>query len=535
MPIEINHQTEALIQAPGVLKHKPFMSYRPELDGLRAVAVLAVIFYHAGFSFCRGGYVGVDIFFVLSGYLMTSIILKETENNEFTLIRFYVRRVRRILPMLYFTISISYIPAYKYLFDKEFVHFTKSAFLASVGLSNFFFATTTNGYFDTKTDLLPLVHTWTLGVEEQFYVIIPLLFILFRKLDRMAIMSSIVTLALASFYLTFVNTNSIHKFYMLHTRFWELAIGSLIVFMPKQSKSNVVSLVGFASILAAILVYNESMPNPSYFTLLPTLGTALVIIYTNIDTILGKVLSQKPFVWIGLISYSAYLIHQPMFAFARVLNLSSIDNFKYSLMIFAIFGLSYLTWRFVENPFRNRDQFSMKLISAFILIYFIALKLDSIFLLTTESDPISNTCQSVEVILKNNSLVINSSVIYKTMPSANLFRYGVGSQIGRRCFMHHFGGEKTQPQMCRIGLDQTSPPVYFLFGDSFSLVMAGAFKDIQKPGMFAAFNGDACAPLLRANLSIRHPSSYYSSKFDSEQKRINKFIKFILFKQRISL
>ncbi len=133
--------------------------YRSELDGLRAIAVLAVIFYHAWFEFCRGGFVGVDVFFALSGYLMTSIIMREIEKGEFTIMKFYERRIRRILPMLYTTIIVCYYPAYKYLVEKEFQSYTNSAFLASIGLSNFLFAYTTKVYFDTLTDSIPLVHT----------------------------------------------------------------------------------------------------------------------------------------------------------------------------------------------------------------------------------------------------------------------------------------------------------------------------------------------------------------------------------------
>jgi peptidoglycan/LPS O-acetylase OafA/YrhL len=170
-------------------------NYRPELDGLRAIAVLAVVLYHADTTFCPGGFTGVDIFFVLSGYLMTSIITRDSLNNEFSLLKFYERRARRILPMLYLTIIISYFPAYKYLVDREFVNFTKSAFFASIGLSNFFFVSTIKGYFDTSTDLIPLVHTWNQGVEEQFYFIIPLVFLLFMRFGSKFVLFILAVLA----------------------------------------------------------------------------------------------------------------------------------------------------------------------------------------------------------------------------------------------------------------------------------------------------------------------------------------------------
>jgi peptidoglycan/LPS O-acetylase OafA/YrhL len=195
--------------------------YRSEWDGLRAVAILAVVFYHAGL--CRGGFVGVDVFFVLSGYLMTSIIIREIEKGEFTIMKFYERRIRRILPMLYTTIILCYYPAYRYLVEKEFMNFKNSAFLASIGLSNFLFAETTKGYFDTRTDFIPLVYTWTLGVEEQFYAIIPILFIALWRFGKQTVLSVLTTLALLSFFLTFSAMNQIHN--CLHVAYKVLGVG----------------------------------------------------------------------------------------------------------------------------------------------------------------------------------------------------------------------------------------------------------------------------------------------------------------------
>jgi peptidoglycan/LPS O-acetylase OafA/YrhL len=227
-----NNQTEIYYS-----EQRQHLKYRPELDGLRSIAILSVVFYHAGFTLLRGGFVGVDVFFVMSGYLMTTIIKNETESSVFTLKRFYERRARRIPPMLFFTLLVSYIPAQKYMIGKEFLFFSKSAFYSSIGISNILYSSTTRGYFDTTSHLLPLVHTWTLGVEEQFYVIIPLLFIVFWRFRKTAVFGVILTLAFISFYLTFAVMNRIQSFYMLYTRFWELAIGSLIVFLPQQKKS----------------------------------------------------------------------------------------------------------------------------------------------------------------------------------------------------------------------------------------------------------------------------------------------------------
>jgi peptidoglycan/LPS O-acetylase OafA/YrhL len=196
------------------------LKYRAELDGLRAIAVTSVVFYHAGFKLFKGGYVGVDVFFVLSGFLMSSIILRENEAGKFTLRAFYERRARRILPMLMLTLIISYIPAYLLLTRDELRFFIKSSFYSSIAGSNIFYSKTTRGYFDTSSDLIPLIHTWTLGVEEQFYVIIPLIFIIFWRLGKYFVCSIIATIAIVSFCLTrFYAFNSIQRFYLLYTRY----------------------------------------------------------------------------------------------------------------------------------------------------------------------------------------------------------------------------------------------------------------------------------------------------------------------------
>jgi peptidoglycan/LPS O-acetylase OafA/YrhL len=200
--------------------NKITVNYRAELDGVRAIAILSVMCYHAGFSIFKGGYVGVDVFFVLSGFLMSSIILRESEENIFTLRAFFERRARRIIPMLTVTLLVSYIPAYVFrVDDKFFTFFTKSAFYSSIALSNIFYANTTRGYFDTSSDLIPLIHTWTLGVEEQFYFIIPLIFILFWRLGKKFVCFVIFVMAIGSFFYAVVTSNPIEKFYMLHTRY----------------------------------------------------------------------------------------------------------------------------------------------------------------------------------------------------------------------------------------------------------------------------------------------------------------------------
>jgi peptidoglycan/LPS O-acetylase OafA/YrhL len=490
-------------------------AYRPELDGLRAIAILAVMLYHAKLPLCQGGYVGVDVFFVLSGFFMTSIITRDIQKNEFTLLKFYERRARRILPMLYCTIAITYLPAYTYLIAEDFHKFAKTGLLASLGLSNLYFAATTKGYFDTSTDLIPLIHTWTLGVEEQFYVIIPLLFVLFTRFGRKIVPSVLIILALISFSLTFLpEIDPVYSFYMLYTRFWELAIGSLLTFLPKMKESNVFSAIGLFLILTATVSFNESMPDPSYFTLCPTIGTALVILFANSQTLTGRFLSTRPLVLIGLISYSAYLIHQPLFAFVRLQSIIINDvGFFITLVLFTL-SISYLTWRLIEQPFRDKDKISINKMFIFCLVYFVLFRTDSFSLIFNSLDSqltVNQQFSATTIYTLSNK----TNRLVKKLPKTSLFNYGETSPVGKRCFQHHvYGTKTTKPQLCRLGLNKTASPVYFLYGDSYAMVMSNLFDELEPPGMFASQNGEFCPTLVRANVistpsRIQHKGEFY--------------------------
>jgi peptidoglycan/LPS O-acetylase OafA/YrhL len=513
----IAQDSSVQIEVSSSNSQSPTLTYRPELDGLRAIAVLSVVFYHAGFKIFQGGFVGVDIFFVLSGFLMTSIIVKELKQDRFTLLAFYERRIRRILPMLFFTIIVSFFPARRYLVTKDFIFFIDSALLSSIGLSNFLYSTTTKGYFDTNTDFIPLVHTWTLAVEEQFYLIIPVLFLTLWKLGLNFVLITLSVISLISFALTFHTSNEILNFYMLYTRFWELAIGSFIVFARKQNKSEIISFVGQASILTAVFGFDESMSNPSYFTLLPTVGTALFILYTdNNHSITGRVLSKEPFIHIGLVSYSAYLIHQPLFAFSRLQSLKPLDSFTFIFLILIVFGLSFVTWKFVESPFRNKKNISFQAIISLIAVYFIvfafystqsllSIEKDSNFM--PEQQPILNNNTSVKLTM-NNTVNTNKSLtnldntnktvpnrVYTQLPNEKLFWYTTDKEADDRCHTGHNTANPV-PNICRIGMDKISRPIYFLFGDSFAKALETAFTEHDAPGMYASFNGISCSSIL---------------------------------------
>lgn len=335
------------------------MQYRSDIDGLRAVAVLPVILFHAGFGAFSGGFAGVDIFFVISGYLITGILLNDLEHNRFSLLNFYERRARRILPALFFVIIVCIPFAYLWLLPSQMVEFAQSILATIFFVSNIFFWNA-GGYFNEAAEVRPLLHTWSLAVEEQFYLIFPILLWFLWRYARSRIFWCLVGISLVSFLLAEWGWQNKPgpNFYLAPTRAWELLAGSicaLLLFGRVIGRaSNILSAIGFGLILFSIFHYDESTPFPSRYTLAPVAGTALIILYSGPGTWVWRLLSLRPLVGIGLISYSAYLWHQPLFAFARLRSLTEPGEVTMAGLAILSLMLAWLTWRFVERPFRAR-------------------------------------------------------------------------------------------------------------------------------------------------------------------------------------
>lgn len=348
------------------------MKYRPEIDGLRAVAVIPVILFHAGFSLFSGGYVGVDVFFVISGYLITSILLRDLELKRFSIAYFYERRARRILPALYLVMFVSAVMGWLFMLPNEFSAFSLSAVSVSLFFSNVFFWKQ-SGYFGPAAETNPLLHTWSLAVEEQFYVFFPLfLWALFYWRKQIIVWAialvAIVSFALTEFIVRFVSVSGAAAFFLAPTRAWELLVGSLCAFVltrQQVKQNNWLTFSGLLLISIAILSFDDKTPFPSVYTFLPVVGAALIILFAGIETMVGKCLSHKYLVGIGLISYSAYLWHQPLFAFARLNNNLDLSNLKLTALILATLVLAYFSWRFVEVPFRDKTKVSRRAIFSF--------------------------------------------------------------------------------------------------------------------------------------------------------------------------
>lgn len=333
------------------------MQYRPEIDGLRAVAVLPVILFHAGVSAFGGGFVGVDVFFVISGYLITTIIWAEIREQRFSILAFYDRRARRILPALFFVILCTIPFAFLWMIPQQQQEYARSIVAVALFLSNVFFWRESD-YFATAAEELPMLHTWSLAIEEQFYVFFPLLLLLLARYAARATVPVLFALTLASLALAQVmsGTRPSANFFLIPTRMWELQIGALCALhlaTRPVARGQALSLLGLAMVLASVFAFDDRTPFPSLYALLPTLGTALIILFAGPGTWVHRLLSLRAMVGIGLISYSAYLWHQPLFAFARIRALDE-PGLPVMLGLAALaLVLATLSWRFVERPFRR--------------------------------------------------------------------------------------------------------------------------------------------------------------------------------------
>lgn len=357
------------------------MKYRPEIDGLRAVAVVPVILFHAGFSAFSGGFVGVDVFFVISGYLISTIIISEKDAGTFSLARFYERRARRILPALFLVMLVSLPFAWLWLFPPDMKDFSASLVAVNAFSSNILFYLE-SGYFGTAAALKPLLHTWSLAVEEQYYVLFPLFLLIVWSFGKARIAYLLAAMALLSLVASQVfHQHRSFTFYLLPTRAWEILIGALVAFYlyslkadgsaPRrvgQASAQLVAMLGIGLIAFAVFTFTSDTPSPGLYTLAPTLGTALVILFGHEGTLVGKLLSARPVVGLGLMSYSTYLWHQPLLAFARHRSLEEPSTVLLCALILAAFILAYLSWRFVEMPFRDRRRVPRNGLVAFVAV-----------------------------------------------------------------------------------------------------------------------------------------------------------------------
>ena len=432
-------------------KKTPTMDYRPEVDGLRAVAVLPVILFHAGIGGFEGGFVGVDIFFVISGYLITRIILGDISADSFSIAKFYERRIRRILPAYFVVILATLIAGWFILLPSEYIGLGKSVVAATAFASNIYFWRTSD-YFSPAAEELPLLHMWSLSIEEQFYVFFPLFVLLTWKLGPRVLLSSILSVLVISFMTAefLAGWKDIANFFLAPTRAWELLVGCVIGYIHRngvtiipRAISEIGGLLGLSMISLAIILLDTSVPFPSWWAWLPVGGAGLFIAFARAGTLAAQLLSWRPIVFIGLISYSTYLWHQPVLVFSRFLLIDEPNTLITVSLAALSIVIGAISWRFVERPFRNHSAISRTAILGY------------------GGVSMAGLCVAGLVLAYSNGYPA------RLPDEARYYVNGIGEpeNILDDCVLEL----AVTPTPCRIG---AGPPRYFIFGDSHARVIA---------------------------------------------------------------
>lgn len=398
------------------------IQYRPEIDGLRAIAVTSVIFYHAeieiyDLKFFQGGFLGVDIFFVISGYLLSKIIFIEiTSTKNFSFKKFYIRRIMRIFPALFFVILISMPFAWFYLTPSHLVDFSNSIISATFMISNVYFYLNEFNYW-AQNLVRPYLHTWSLAVEEQIYLFLPIFFYIFLKFNnknKILIILFFISFLSLSFAYFFSSQFPKLNFYLPFSRIWEFFFGSIIglyeIKKQNMKKFNntwklIISYLSIIILIISIFIFNSDLKHPSLISVIPVISTCLFILTANSNSLIFKILTSKVFILIGLISYSLYLWHYPIFAFLKITEIAEtnfLNIFLYGGIILFVSSLSYL---FIEKPFRNNKRLNINII--ILLSLFVLIIISNMLII--KNDGYQNRFES----LVNNLNLINQSSIIK--------------------------------------------------------------------------------------------------------------------------
>ncbi len=486
--------------------------YRRDIDGLRALAVLLVIFYHLGVKFARAGFIGVDVFFVISGFLITAHICRDIERGCFSLKQFYMRRMRRILPALIVVLFFTTLAAYFFLFPSDLKNYSDSLIATVLSISNFYFWNFIHlGYFSTDARVIPLLHTWSLGVEEQFYLVWPFLLIVLFQIftNKKHILFMIILLGLWSFFTYyFLRDNVQLVYYSPITRGFELFLGAILAFKypkfdPVKNKRmlDLLSIIGLGLIIYAgcILKANDY---PGLNALLPTLGAVVLIHTGKSDGIANKILSMPPLVFIGLISYSLYLWHWPIIAFVNYFGFPLNFIIRVCIIVSSIL-LSFLTWKFVEQPFRQKIKFNFK--KTFVLTWVTPFLAAILFFVPIKS-------------ISNFGFNRISSRVQQEISNQN---YG---PINPNC--HNIAGLPSllgAQDACAIGNVTLGKTQVLLTGDSHALSANGMIsvflKDANLKGYVATQAG---SPFVLTNLENSHILNNFTLSRDSAIEKLIK-------------
>ena len=461
------------------------MTYRNDIDGLRAIAVIAVVLYHAHVAPFGGGYVGVDIFFVISGYLITGILRPEMSAGNLSLRDFYERRIRRIFPALFAVIAACFAAGWVLFFPTLFDALAKSALATILFASNFYFRAQSADYFFQPSDTSPLLHTWSLAVEEQFYIVYPLgLLFAFRAFKRKAPVLVLAAMA-ASFIMCAWAMHSHPKgaFYLAPARAWEFLIGAAIALdvlpLPKAPwLREILAASGLALICSPIVTYTSATPFPGWTAIAPCAGTALIIwAGEGKRSRIGKLLEFKPLVWTGWISYSLYLWHWPIFVFCRQ-YFTRLDGLILFLAIVSTAVISLASWFFIERPFRNRSFLGKR----------------QVFLLAAASSAMAGVA--------GLWVIVGDGLPGRIPPAVAQIALGSTDRDPRLIPCLEFDpSEAIDQQKCGLG-PRSLNPTYVLWGDSHAGALMPALEQAAEPFAIAGvFVGHStCPPLAGIDL-----------------------------------
>jgi peptidoglycan/LPS O-acetylase OafA/YrhL len=467
--------------APGSL------TYRAHIDGLRAVAVIPVVLYHFRVPGFGGGFVGVDVFFVISGFLITSLIFGELREGAFSVLRFYERRMRRIFPALFAVIAASTVAATLFFFPRDLLRFAESAAATALFSSNFDFWQQA-GYFDTAADLKPLLHTWSLAVEEQFYLVFPALLYLMHTRKRVSLLVLVAGLAVVSFALSVWAVGSVPSaaFYLAPYRTWELMLGAILAlgdFPAPKSKwtCDALGVAGLASIGWAVFGFTAATPFPGLNALFPCLGAAALIYAGEGDGgVVRQGLSWRPIVFVGLISYSLYLWHWPIHVFSKYASGVPANGLQTGVLIALSFVLAVLSWRYVEMPFRRKQWVSRPMIFRF-----------------GGAAMVATLCLCGLLFALRGLPQRFSPDVQRILAEAD------DSESHRHGCFNLSPADVEDGRICKIGDAKATAPTFILWGDSHAdalvpAVEAAAAREGRK-GLFVAHG--RCPPFLHVSLT----------------------------------
>lgn len=443
--------------------HTTALRYRPDIDGLRALSVILVIAFHARTG-VPGGYLGVDVFFVISGYLITGLILKEIDRGTFTLTNFWERRIRRIWPAA-FAVTLGVLTAGSVLmFPNDWKWLATDAIAQVAMLANVQFWRTT-GYFDVQAEVRPLLHTWSLAVEEQFYILYPPVLVLLCRAGRRVLRTTLLAVLLLSLIasVVWIERHPSATFYMLHTRAWELMIGGLLAaFSPpaprSRAASNALTLAGLGLILAPSFLYDASTPFPGFAALPPCIGAAMIIYGgSNRDALASRALGCAPMRTIGLMSYSLYLWHWPVLAFMHYTMGHFLSPQSKAIAIAATCVLSFCSWKLVEQPFR-----------------------------TTRRGPglrrVATTAALTALLLLAAAMIIRTNEGFPGRFDNRILAYGTPLQIEEQWRGSYSENAEQDEYLIPIGRkpDGSSTPCFLLWGDSHGMAISGIVHEAAR-------------------------------------------------------